>query len=363
MKMKQSPCTHKVFPNGVMKKFTHTEAMTNVKSNSTGSRNGGVENIDLVDSERVLNEANSRQRVNWPGIFVGLVTGLALLITLGTLGAAIGVSSITDLGTLGIGAAIWAALTLIISSYMAGFTAVRAGNQGLATRGQFTGVVTGMLMTLALTLFLSNLVSGLVSTAGNAISSVVGGATTATAAAGTAAANNPATQDAASSLLNGLNADSIGQIIGQASPDLSDTQSAAAANVVSGIITRASNDLGNNLSNVSNLGDFVTNRVNNIQKALSGPEFVTRLQRQRLSQSQAQATQTAITAEAKRVQQQATDAAAAAARIARQAAITAAWGSLLAAGLVIGLATLGGNRAASTRRKIDDTVGTTSARS
>ena len=110
---------------------------------------------------------------------------------------------------------------------------------------------------------------------------------------------------------------------------------------------------GLNLGNVTNLSDFVTNRVNNIQKALSGQEFVTRLQRQGLSQGQAQATQTAIVAEAKRVQQQATETAAAAARIARKAATTAAWGSLLAAGLVIAFATLGGNQAASTRRKIE----------
>jgi len=34
--------------------------------------------------------------------------------------------------------------------------------------------------------------------------------------------------------------------------------------VVSGIVTRASNDLGNNLGNVTNLSDFVTDRVNNI---------------------------------------------------------------------------------------------------
>ncbi len=89
---------------------------------------------------------------------------------------------------------------------------------------------------------------------------------------------------------------------------MSQAQSTAAANVVSGIITRAINDLGNNLGSVTNLSDFVTNRVNNIQKALSGPEFVTRLKRQGLSQAQAQATQAAETTE----------------RIARQAATSAA---------------------------------------
>ncbi len=313
---------------------------------------GNQQDIGLTDTDRVLNEANSRSRVNWRGVFAGLVAGLAVLVTLGTLGVAIGASAADSAGGLAVGALIWTALTVIVSAFLAGYTAVRAGNQGLASRGQFTGLITGMLMTLALTLVLSNVISGLVGTASSVIGTVATGAATATAAAGTAAANNPGTQDAAQSLLSGLNADSIGQIIGQASPGLSDAQATAAAKVVSGIITRASNDLGTNLNNVTNLGGFVTNRVNSIQKALSGPEFVTRLQRQGLTQPQAQATQTAIVAQAKQIEQQATAAAAAAARIARQAAISAAWGSLLAAGLVIGFATLGGNQAASTRRKI-----------
>ena len=303
--------------------------------------------------ERLLNEANSRPRVNWPGVLAGLLAGVTLLVVLGTLGVAFGLSTANSLGSFGTGAIIWTALTVLISAYLAGYTAVRAGNQGLASRGQFTGLVTGMLMTLALTLFLSNLVSGLVGSATSAIGSVASGA----AAAGSAAAANPGTQNAASSLLGSLNPDTLGQIISDASPELSQAQSTAAANVVSGIITRASNDLGNNLGNITNLSDFVTNRVNNIQKALSGPEFVTRLKRQGLSPAQAQATQTAIMDQAKQVQQQATQAAETTARIARQAATSAAWGSLLAAGLIIGAATFGGNQAASTRRKIDGTQG------
>lgn len=333
--------------------------MTESQAGSTGRRDGGIEDIDLIDSERTLNEANSRHRVSWPGVFAGLLAGITVLVVLGTLGVAFGLSTANSLGNFGTGAIIWTALTVLISAYLAGYTAVRAGNQGLASRGQFTGLVTGMLMTLALTLFLSNLVRGLVGSASNVIGSVSSGVASATAAAGTAAANTPGTQDAASSLLSGLNADNIGQIIGEASPGLSEQQSTAAARVVSGIITRASNDLGSNLGNVANLSDFVTNRVNSIQKALTGDQFVTRLQRQGLTQAQAQATQTAVVTQAKQIQQQATDAAAAAAKIARQAAITAAWGSLLAAGLIIGASTFGGNQAASTRRKIAATAGRT----
>jgi hypothetical protein len=240
---------------------------------------------------------------------------------------------------------------------MAGYTAVRAGNQGLASRGQFTGLVTGMLLTLALTLFLSNLVTGLAGTASNIIGSVGGAVSSAAGAASNATANNPGTQNAAQGLLGALNTDTIGQIIGDASPGLSDQQATAAATVVSGIITRASNDLGANISDIGNLGDFVTKRVDNIQKALSGPEFVTRLTRQGLTQQQATATQTAIVEQAKKTAQQATDAAQTAAKIARQAAVTAAWSTLLAAGLIIGAATFGGNQAASTRQKIDTAAG------
>ncbi|MFC4456066.1 hypothetical protein [Deinococcus sonorensis] len=311
------------------------------------------ENLNLVTSDdRLLNEVNSRHRVSWPGVFAGLVAGITTLSVLSALGVAVGASNANSLGNLATGALIWTAISVIISAYLAGLTAVRAGNQQLASRGQFTGLITGMLMTALLTLFLSNVISSLLGTASNVVGSVASGAASVASSATSAAANNPGTQDAASSLLSGLNADSIGQIIGDASPDLSEAQSTAAAKVVSGIITRASNDLGSNLGNVSNLGDIVTNRVNNIQKALSGPEFVTRLQRQGLSQQQAQATQTAIVQQAKQLQQQASDAAAAAERIARKTASTAAWGSLLTAGLIIAFATLGGHQAASRREKL-----------
>jgi hypothetical protein len=318
----------------------------------TTRTSSGLSPLDQGASERLINEANSRPRVNWPGVFAGLLTGVAVQVTLTFLGVAIGASAADTAGGLAIGAVIWTAISLIISAFLAGYTAVRAGNQELATRGQFTGLITGFLLMVALTLFISSAVSGLVGAASNVIGSVASGVGSATTAAGAAASNDPGTQNAASSLISGLNTDTIGQIIGDASPALSQQQATAAASVVSGIITRAGNDLGSNLGNVTNLGDLVTNRVNNIQKALSGPEFVTRLTRQGLTQQQAQATQTAIVAQAKTLQQQATDAAAATARIARQAASTAAWGSLLAAGLIIGFSVLGGNQAASTRRKI-----------
>ena len=129
------------------------------------------------------------------------------------LGVAFGLSTASSLSNFGTRTIIWTTLTVLISAYTAGYTAVRAGNQGLASRGQFTGLVTGMLMTLALTLFLSDLVGGLVGSATSAIGSVASGA-----ASVTAAAANPGTQNAASSLLGSLNPGTLGQIISDASP-------------------------------------------------------------------------------------------------------------------------------------------------
>ena len=80
--------------------------MTNIQSTSTGSRNSGFEGIDPIDSDRLFNEANSRPRVNWPGVFAGLLAGVTLLVVLGTLGVAFGLSTATSLGNFGTGAII-----------------------------------------------------------------------------------------------------------------------------------------------------------------------------------------------------------------------------------------------------------------
>ena len=67
--------------NGEHSLVIQTLVMTNLQAGSSGRRDGGIEPIDLTDSERTLNEANSRHRVSWPGVFAGLVAGIALSFT------------------------------------------------------------------------------------------------------------------------------------------------------------------------------------------------------------------------------------------------------------------------------------------
>lgn len=319
---------------------------------------------DGRNDEHFLNEANSRPRISWRGIFAGLIAGLAVQLVLTALGIAIGAATVDSLQGLGIGALIWAAVSLAISAYAAGFTAVRAGNQELATRGQFTGLITGMLMVFVLGNVLANgLLAGL-----RGASSVVSGVTQTAASAASAASdagagNAVAGSGTVQSIVNGLNPTEIGQLVSQAAPELSPQQATAAANVVSGIVQRASNSLGANAGNISSLPDLITNRVNSISSALQGQDFVNRLQKQGLSQAQATATATAINQRVTEIKQQAADTAAAAERIARRTAQQAAWGALLAAGLIIGLSTFGGSQASSTRRKMETAAEASARRS
>ncbi len=283
-------------------------------------------------------------RISWVGIVAGLVVGIVTQLALTLLGVAVGAATIGSLSGLAWSTIIWLAISLAISAFLAGLTAARAAGYLTPAQGRFNGLITGMLLVLGLTSFSYNaLLSGVSSALG-----VVGGATTAVAgaatAAGTAAANSGALQsDPVQALLGGLNQDNITQIIAQNSPELNQTQVQAAANVVSGIATRASNTIGNNLSNISNLPDLINSRVKSIQTALSGPEFVTRLQRQGLTQAQAQETANSIGTLVNDTVTQAQQTAAAAERIARNAAVTAGWIWLLAAGFILAFSVWGGH--------------------
>lgn len=277
-------------------------------------------------------------RINWTGVIAGLAVGIVTQLALSALGVVFGAGA-NSFGNLAIGTVLWLAVSVAISSWLAGLTAARAAGYLTPAQGRFNGLVTGSLLALITTLVLSNALTAGFRTA----SGLVGGAASTAAAAGSAAATSGAAQsDPVQNILNGLDAQEIGQIIADGAPELDTQQATAATNVVSGIIRRASNDIGNNLGDLTNLGQLVTKRVDAVTAALSGKDLVSRLQSQGLSQKQAQQTAQAISKRAADLKQQALDTAAATERIARQAATTAGWGFLLALGLILGLATLGG---------------------
>lgn len=277
-------------------------------------------------------------RINWTGVLAGLAVGVVTQLALSALGVVFGAGA-DSFGSLAIGTVIWLAVSVGISSWLAGLTAARAAGYLTPAQGRFNGLVTGSLLALLTTLLLGNALTAGFRTASN----VIGGAASTAAAAGSAAADSGVAQSGPlQNILNGLDEQEIGQLIADGAPELSTEQATAATSVVSGIIRRASNDIGNNLGDITNLGQLVTKRVDAVTAALSGPQLVTRLQRQGLSQAQAQETARTISERATQLREQAEQTAAATERLARQAATTAAWGSLLALGLILGLATLGG---------------------
>ncbi|GGK43963.1 hypothetical protein GCM10008955_42150 [Deinococcus malanensis] len=290
----------------------------------------------------LVDHGNFLTRINWTGVLAGVVVGVVTQLALSALGVTFGAGADTARG-LAIGTVIWLGLSLLISAFLAGLTAARASGYLTPAQGRFNGLITGSLLALLTTLVLSNALTAGFRTASN----ILGSAANVAGQAGGAAANSTAGQsDPVQNVLNGLDEQEIGQIIGESAPELSEEQATAATRVVSGIVRRASRDLGRNLNNVSSLDEFVTNRLDSITTALSGEQFVTRLQRQGLSAAEAQTTAQAISKRATEVRQQAEEAAAATERIARTTASTAAWGFLLALGLILGAATLGGGKGA-----------------
>jgi MFS family permease len=126
-------------------------------------------------------------KVSWGGVWGGVLVSLAVLILLSALGVAIGVSAVdptdTSAGAVGLGAAAWAGVSLLLSLFVGGLVAARIG----ATHDRITTTVEGVLVwivTMLLMVYLAG--SGVSLMATGAFNLVRGSAQAVTvAAAGT----------------------------------------------------------------------------------------------------------------------------------------------------------------------------------
>src|SRR5687768_4049875 len=126
-------------------------------------------------------------RICWGGVFGGVLAGLGTLLLLTTLGMAIGISAVDpsspDGSTIGTGAALWTALTLLISLFVAGWASTRLSMLWERTTAMFEGAlvwVLSMIVILYLTASGISLMAdgafGLASQAAQSAGSTVGGA-------------------------------------------------------------------------------------------------------------------------------------------------------------------------------------------
>lgn len=117
------------------------------------------------------------KKVSWGGVFGGVLVAVGLLLLLAALGMAVGISVAqpgeTDAGSLGIGAGIWAALSLLIALFVGGMVATRIGAISDRTTGFFEGVLVWV-VSILLMAYLAG--SGMSMLAGGAFK-MIGGAT------------------------------------------------------------------------------------------------------------------------------------------------------------------------------------------
>jgi len=126
-----------------------------------------VQRARPLDDERDMDIPESyaldHDRVRWPAVFAGLLTALTMLIALGVLGLAVGLTSV-DAGNavaqrgvprgLGLGSGIWAGISALLAFLLGGWVAGRTA----AVFGKGWGALNGMLVFLVavpLTLFLA----------------------------------------------------------------------------------------------------------------------------------------------------------------------------------------------------------------
>jgi hypothetical protein len=116
-------------------------------------------------------------KVSWGGVFAGVLVALGVSMLLAALGVAIGISAVdpgeTDPRTIGLGAAVWGGLQLLIALFIGGMVATRVGAIIDRTTGFFEGVLVWV-VGLLLMAYLAG--SGIASVASGALG-MLGGAT------------------------------------------------------------------------------------------------------------------------------------------------------------------------------------------
>jgi hypothetical protein len=117
------------------------------------------------------------KKVSWGGIFGGVLIAVGVLLLLTALGIAVGISAAqpgeTEASTLGAGAGIWAAVSLLVALFIGGMVSTRIGAISDRTTGFFEGALVWVVAILMMIYFAS---SGVSTLAGGAFR-MVGGAT------------------------------------------------------------------------------------------------------------------------------------------------------------------------------------------
>jgi hypothetical protein len=130
-----------------------------------------------VAPDVVVRDDVDGMRVSWGGIWGGVLVAMGILILLTALGVAVGISAVDpnapDGEAIGVGAAVWAAVSLLLALYVGGMASTRIGAVFDKTTGMFEGALVWVLSLLVMG-YLAGSGVGMVA---NGAFKLVGGAT------------------------------------------------------------------------------------------------------------------------------------------------------------------------------------------
>ena len=252
-----------------------------------------------------------QRRPSWRGVVAGLVMGL--IVVMAMIALALVLSSLLpfDLKGSSIAGGIYAAITALVSAYVAGYFAIKySAPEALFGDGTdidpkdatLTGMLTGALIILLTTFFAMSSATSILSMAGNVVGSTVStvaktAATTATVgatAAGAASQSNSIQQKAEEvyqRVSGDISKEDVQAMVAKNTQNLNQQQIAAVSNVIKDMFDQTKAQVNNmdftDLNTWRNIDVYAKERMASIEETLKGPEIITRLQQQGLTQTQA----------------------------------------------------------------------------
>lgn len=263
-----------------------------------------------------------QRRPSWRGVLAGLLMGT--IVVMAMIALALVLSSFIPFSLQGtsIAAAIYTAITALVSAYVGGYFAVKySAPEALFGDGTeidpkdatLTGMLTAASMVALTTLLTLNGATNILSSATNAIGSTVStvATTTATATGGVASAVGTAAQqsdidfqqeakDAYNRVTGDISRSDVEGWVSKNTQNLDQQQVHATTTVITELVNEQkakveSNDF-TNLDTWKNIDVIAKNRLADIQQTLESDEIINRLQAAGLSENDAQQVRTEVVA-------------------------------------------------------------------
>ncbi len=258
-----------------------------------------------------------QRRPSWRGVLAGLVMGLIVVMAMIALALVLSSFIPFDLKGTSIAGGIYAAITALVSAFVAGYFAIKfSAPEAIFGDGtdidpkdaSLTGMLTAALIVLFTTFFTLSSATGILASAGNVIGGTVSTVTQAaggiaaagTSAAGTAAVAAPDSaieqlqqraQEAYQTVSGDISQEDLNALVARNTQGLNQEQIAATTSVLEEMINNTRGDVADmdftSIDTWRNIDDYAKQRMASIEQTLQGPELINRLQAEGLTEAQA----------------------------------------------------------------------------